>query len=116
MNQQSFNFEEPPRRPPPEAVVGATVRHSDPDTSHMAADSFTRKRLSQTQADVYRFICQKGSATDEEIYEGLRHKYRAESTARKRRTDLVQLGYVEDSGRRAVNRNLQTVIIWQPCA
>ena len=90
----------------------ATARNTDPDTSHLAAASFTEERLTDIQRDVLAFFRTHGRATDEEIEDALKGKHPAFSTLRKRRTDLVQRGLLRDTGERKVNRNNRKMIVW----
>lgn len=104
--QQSFDFDKPP-------VIRPTARRSDPDTSWEAANSFTKKRLSAIQQDVLDYFRKVKRATDEQLEDYFREKYQAQTTVSKRRTDLVNLGYLRDSGERAWNRNDRRMIIWE---
>jgi|SRR5215475_768962 len=91
----------------------AHARSSDPETSHLAAEQLTPERLKETQRDVYNMVLQLGGkATDEQLKDRLHWKYPTESTWRTRRCELVRLGFLEDSGERALNRNRREMIVW----
>lgn len=89
------------------------VRRENPDTSYEAANSFTKKRLSDIQADVLAWFRIVRRATDEELEAHFRDKYPAQTTVSKRRTDLVRLGYLRDSGDRKWNVNNRRMIVWE---
>lgn len=101
--QQPLNFDAP----------HATARRTDPDTSHAAARAFTEERLTAIQRDVLAFFRAKQRATDEDVEDALKSKHPAFSTLRKRRTDLVERGFLRDSGDRKINRNNRKMIIWE---
>jgi hypothetical protein len=91
----------------------ATARRTDPDTSHAAAASFTEQKLTEIQRDVLSFFRQVRRATDEQLETCLHLKHPGFSTLRKRRTDLVQMGLLRDSGERAVNGGCRKMIVWE---
>lgn len=99
----------------PESPISpkATARRTDPDTSHAAAASFTEQRLTAIQSDVLSFFRQVRRATDEQLETCLRLKHPGFSTLRKRRTDLVQMGLLRDSGERAINDGHRRMIVWE---
>lgn len=101
----TFSFAHPPR---------ATARHTDPDTSQEAAQSFSEDRITECMRDVLDQMARhNGRATDEQLDDWLKHKYHAQTTVSKRRTDLMHMGYVRDSGKRIINRNLRNMIVWE---
>jgi hypothetical protein len=91
----------------------ANARRTDPDTSHEAAASFSEKRLTAIQGDVLSFFRQVRRATDEELERVLLVKYPGFSTLRKRRTDLLQMGLLRDSGQRKRNASGHNMILWE---
>jgi hypothetical protein len=97
-------------------IEKAHARRSDPDTSHASAAAFTEDRLTQIQRDVLDFFRSHGRATDEDIEDALSSKHPAFSTLRKRRTDLVQRGFLRDTGERRLNRNNRKMIVWEIAA
>ena len=103
--QQAFPFFQP--------VGGAPTRREDPDTSHEAGDQFTGERLRQIQQDVWDYFLRVKKATDEDLKDALSDKYPIESTWRTRRSELVRMGYLMDSGGRKLNRNGRLMIIWK---
>jgi len=91
----------------------AVARTTDPETSHMAAASVDNIRASQRM--IYGALQRHGPGTDEDIYEWLKtegHKISL-SGARTRRSELVRLGLVEDSRRRAMLPSKRLSIIWK---
>ena len=97
----------------PLGFSGPRVRALDPDTSREAAEKITPKRLTEIQQAILDFFRTVHKATDEEIEKHLQHKYSAPSTLRKRRTDLVSLGYLRDSGHRRRNSHDRLMIVWE---
>jgi len=91
----------------------ARARRTDPETSREAASSFTADRLTEIQKDVLAFFRSHGPATDEELREALKAKHPAESTTRKRRTELVQRGLIRDTGTTKFSGNRRRMIVWE---
>lgn len=102
-------FEYTPPPPAPEAHA----RHRDPDTSHEAAESIS-PRLRQLQALVLDFAAsQPDGFTDVDLNQ---HFDTHASTYRTRRSELVEKGFIRDSGeRRAYGENGtgRRHVIWQ---
>jgi hypothetical protein len=94
-------------------AIHATARSTDPETSHESAEAFTEQRLTEIQTAVFELFTVRRRLTDEEIEDALSVKYPAFSTLRKRRTDLVQMGLIRDSGERRFNRNRRRMIVWE---
>lgn len=94
-------------------ATGPRARRTDPDTSHEAGEALTEKRLSDIQTDVLSWFRTVKRATDEQLETHFRDKYTAQTTVSKRRTDLVRLGYLRDSGERQLNSNNRRMIIWE---
>jgi hypothetical protein len=97
----------------PLGFSGPRVRAVDPDTSKQAAQSITQKRLTEIQQDILAWFRCVHHATDEELETHFRDKYPAQTTVSKRRTDLVRLGYLRDSGERRKNSNMRSMIVWE---
>lgn len=97
----------------PLGLSGPRVRHADPDTSQAAAEALTPKRLTEIQNAVLAWFRAHGPGTDEQIEDALLNRYSGFSTLRKRRCDLVTLGYLRDSGKRETNRNGRQMIVWE---
>lgn len=78
--------------------AAAHARRTDPDTSHMAADEIT-PALRQLQAMVLAYAARRGLGgfTDPEMNEDFGTHL---STYRTRRAELVEMGLIEDSGKR----------------
>jgi len=91
----------------------ATSRRTDPETSREAAESFEPRRLTAIQLDVLDWFHQVRSGTDGELEEALLAKHPGFSTLRKRRTELVEKGFLKDSGERRMNRNRRNMVVWK---
>ena len=91
---------------------GARARNTDPDTSHMAAVSVHHIRASQQL--ILRALEAHGPGTDEDIYGWLKLEGRKVSLsgARTRRSELVRLGFVEDSGEKKMLPSRRLAIVW----
>ncbi len=96
----------------------AHARHSDPVTSHQAAESVTELRGSQ-QA-VLRVMPQKLGITDEELVAKYRHQaelgdvpHQSDSGIRSRRSELVKKRLVLDSGTRRPTTYGRKAIVWR---
>lgn len=105
------------KRPPPtteERVASRDVspaRRSDPETSHAAAAAWPEIRGEQRIA-VYRFLlsCGSAGATDYAIGQALQIQ---RTSAGKRRKELLELGYVIETDRRAATDTGASAIVWQ---
>lgn len=91
----------------------AHARHSDPITSHLAADSVTGIRASQRM--ILGALERHGPGTDEDIYRWLKDEGHSISLsgARTRRSELVRLGLVEDSGEKQMLSTRRLSIVWR---
>lgn len=100
---------------PPAPLVEAVPRHrrDDKPTSVAAAEAFTEERPTALQTLVLEFYREKKEATDEELEDALIGQAPAASTLRKRRCELVSLGYLRDSGRTRKNRNNREMVVWE---
>ena len=86
-------------------------RNTDPPTSHDAART-VEKKLNDLQATVLEFIRQRGTVIDSDLVaRGVSQGY-AESTLRKRRTELSQMGLLELVGQRK-NQRGRKELVWQ---
>ena len=92
----------------------AHARRTDPQTSHDAASSV--RRIRESQADVLTVIRKYGPISDE----GMIHAYRvmglpwqSESGLRTRRSELVALGVVGDSGERMRTASNRQTVLWK---
>lgn len=92
------------------------TRDEDHSTSLEAARCVSTT-ISETMRNVYAVlcICQDG-LTDSELREAMvacGFPPKAESTYRKRRTDLMHLGYVVPTGERRMNRSGSPETVWK---
>ena len=89
------------------------ARTSDPDTSHEAA-SYIISKLRELQRFVYIEILAADSygMTDYELIERCNLKYgvRPESTYRKRRSELVELGLIKNAGRKRPTTGIRRIV------
>lgn len=106
--QQSFGFIEP----------RAHARAQDPDTSHAAADSV--RRISESQQHILRLFLLYGPMTDEQLlarHREWQHRHgdprMSDSGVRTRRSELVMLGRVRDSGKRTLLSTGRKAIVWE---
>jgi hypothetical protein len=100
-------------------------RTTDPDTSRDAALSLDETKVTQTMKDIIKILREQGPMIDEllisryfELQYGrqLREEetfYASESGIRTRRSQLVKLGMVEDTGRRSPTRSGKSAIVWR---
>lgn len=95
------------------ATEMAHARNDDPITSHLAAASVTGIRASQRM--ILGAIQRHGPGTDEDIYRWLKDEGHqiSLSGARTRRSELVRLGYVEDSGAKRLLPSRRLAIVWR---
>ena len=93
----------------------AHARRTDPETSHAAAESLDPTRLRRSQEFVLGVLrAYPAGLTDEELREAVdRTGYAiSDSGLRTRRSELVRLGLVEDSGERATTLAGRQTIVW----
>lgn len=92
----------------------AVARHSDPETSHEAADSISRERITAVQRAVLRLLADGGMLSDEQI--ALRYPSSSPpaspSGLRTRRCELVQRGLVEHRGFTVMERTGNRTRTW----
>ena len=85
-----------------------TLRNSDPETSHRAGRDI-RGRSGTIRRKVYEALATKWM-TDFELWQLIGG---AESSARKRRQELMEAGLVVDSGERRLTGNGSLAIVWR---
>lgn len=102
------------RRGWPHVHGPSVARNSDPETSHAAAASLSAKKIRESQRLIYDALRHYGPMTDEDMY--LRHSHwwtMSPSGARTRRSELVKMGKVRDSGRRETLASGRKSIVWE---
>jgi hypothetical protein len=89
----------------------AQARRGNPDTSHEAAEEVT-PRIRQLQADVLKFAAKCGyrGFTDIDLND---YFDSGSSTYRTRRSELVALGFVADTGRRVGSGKGRRHAVWR---
>lgn len=78
------------------------TRSSDPETSREAARSITRKKVRESQEEVYAYFRDLGEMTDKELVEVAvrRGSSQSHSGLRTRRKELVDAKRLRDTGRK----------------
>lgn len=92
------------------------ARLFDPATSHAAARSVNRERLIDTQRAIVTLLAMRGGMTDDEISEAWNETMTepvSPSGLRTRRSELVKLGRVKDSGQRRKLATGRSAIVWE---
>ena len=87
------------------------ARHDDPETSHAAAESVRNVR--QTHKLILHILHTRGPSTDEEVWQCIPNGTVSVSGARSRRSELVGMRMVRDSGRRGKTKANRQTIIWE---
>ena len=97
------------------ALFEAHARRGDPDTSHDAAASITD--LTARRAAVLDLLRRDGWMTDETIHDhyqdGDIQPPQSPSGLRTRRSELVTLGLVCDTGEREILRSGRRAVVWR---
>jgi hypothetical protein len=79
------------------------ARKTDPETSHRAA-AFIGSRVTRLQEIVLDYVATHRGCTDREMVNALREKHGgSESTWRTRRSELTDLGLIEQLGETTIN-------------
>jgi hypothetical protein len=96
-------------------AVHPVARRTDPATSWAAAASIPEERLRESQRAVLAVLRTNGPGTDEDIARWLDDVQfpLSPSGARTRRAELVNAGYVRDSGRRGLTTANRATIVWE---
>lgn len=90
----------------------AVARSSDPDTSWEAASRV--RHLTATREAVLACLRARGGLTDAEIWDTLPREHRTTpSGIRTRRSELVHLGLVVDTGARRLGPTGRRMIVWE---
>lgn len=95
----------------------AHARWSDPVTSHAAAKSLSEEKLRESQEAVLGVFRLWHTPMDDplmiERYRGSVTPWQSPSGLRTRRKELVDLGYLEDSGERFIMPSGRKSIVWR---
>jgi hypothetical protein len=87
------------------------------DTSSEARASITPEEITRLQGEILQLLARVGPMTDEEItlqiHVGTFPTVPADSSIRTRRSELVTLGKVEDSGERRPSRSGRAMTVWR---
>lgn len=88
------------------------ARRTDPGTSWAAANSVTRVRASQWR--IYIILLDSDGLTDEELIRAVASGgwQMSDSGVRSRRSELVHLGWVHDTGTRRLTAAGRHTIVW----
>jgi hypothetical protein len=80
-----------------ESTVGAVAKRNDPDTSHEAARSMTKEKLTDLKLNVLNIVCKNGPISQEGAHELYvqHHGPAAYSSVRTRFNELERLGYLK---------------------
>ena len=107
-----------------EVAEEAVAKRNDPDTSHEAARSMTKEKLTELKVRVLDIICKNGPISQEHAHELYvqRHGPAAYSSVRTRFNELERLGYLKlvdregkTVGGRACNRYIGSQVpCWAP--
>ncbi|SRR5260370_29556067 len=93
----------------------AHARHTDPETSHKAAQSVVN--LGKTRDLILKILKEHGPSTDERIYDIYstmsRVHWVSPSGMRTRRIELVRLGKVKEAGILLATKSNRLAIVWQ---
>ena len=97
--------------------AGRTVaRSTDPGTSWEAARSIDPDKISEFQSYILTHLRHLGPMTDEELWDiedAIHHGKVSPSGLRSRRSELVSMGLVRDSGRKDTLRSGRRAIVWE---
>jgi hypothetical protein len=100
-------------------------RTSDPETSREAALSIDDAKITKIQKEILSLYRTRGPMIDEQLVvefynlqysKQLREEepnYSSDSGLRTRRSDLVKLGMVVDTGERGTTRSGRSAVIWR---
>jgi predicted ArsR family transcriptional regulator len=92
----------------------AVARAADPETSHEAADSVSKRTITQTQEAILDVLERAGPLSDEEISDALPvDLYTSPSGIRSRRAELVARGLVEWTGACDVTSSRRRTRVWR---
>lgn len=101
----------------PAGVHRPVARRTDRATSHEAANSVTTPTIQNTQQLILRILVEHGPATDEQIAARIPTDYKVSpSGLRTRRSELVGLGKVRDSGLRRPLSSGRFATVWEKVA
>lgn len=95
--------------------MNAKARTTDPHTSHDAAESV--QNMTEKREAILHIFKVRSSMTDFELMEVYQEMQeflpvQSESGIRTRRSELVQMGFLKDSGERKPNENGRSCVVW----
>ena len=94
----------------------ARARTTDPDTSHEAAASTSKIKMTTVRISILKLLTDHGPMTDEQIWRGLEYEevrdLTSPSGARTRRSELVAARKVRDTGLRGKGKTGRKMIVW----
>ena len=98
-------------------VKQPAARRSDPETSHAAARAAST-RVTAGRRQVLECFSRHGQMTDEQLVWNMERMpggitLKSESGIRTRRSELVKLGKIQDSGRRRLNAKGRRCVVWE---
>lgn len=93
------------------------TRNTDPETSHQAVASISPLRMTENRKAVLDLFAEAGPMIDEEFLDRYDRRdiepHQSTSGLRTRRSELVMMGMLRDSGTRRANRNGRECIVWE---
>jgi len=89
------------------------ARSGDPSTSWDAAYSLSSKYIRESQERVYDMLYSIGPSIDEDLQSTSLHNGMSPSSIRTRRSELVDLGLVVNSGEKRTTKSGRQAIVWK---
>lgn len=103
----------------PAPAPEAHARHTDPETSHLAAAALPADTITARQLAVLAVFCVRSAMTDEQMLDQYQQSrplldlpVQSQSGLRTRRSELVHAGLLRDSGLRSLTASGRQAIIW----
>ena len=98
---------------PLDAETRAVARANDPSTSWEAAYSLSSQYLRESQERVYDMLYSLGPSIDWALQSSALSFNMSPSSIRTRRSELVDLGLVVNSGEKKLTRSGRFAIVWE---